>query len=192
MLHLASSTDSEWLSRAEDHLDEVLLDHAHCEKKAAGAAMKLLFSYPYHRFLQEPIADLAREEPAHFKQILSVLDERGIEYTTIKPSPYGMALHSHVRRNEPDRLLDLLTISALIEARSCERFQVLAEGVKDPDLAKLYAGLLASEARHHGVYSDLANQLVGQEAAEARRDALAIVEAEAILAPCEWVRLHAG
>ena len=92
MLHLASSTDSEWLSRAEDHLDEVLLDHAHCEKKAAGAAMKLLFSYPYHRFLQEPIADLAREELAHFKQILLVLDERGIEYTTIKPSPYGLSL----------------------------------------------------------------------------------------------------
>ena len=192
MLHLASSTDPEWLPRAEEHLDEVLLDHAHCEKKAAGAAMKLLFSYPHHRFLQEPLAELAREELAHFKQILSVLDARGISYTTIRPSPYGMALHGHVRREEPNRLLDLLTISALIEARSCERFQVLAEGVQDSELAKLYAGLLVSEARHHGIYSDLAVKLVGREAAEARRDELAIVEAEVIVKPCEWVRLHAG
>jgi len=192
VLHLASETTTDWLPRAEAHLDEVLLDHAHCEKKAAGAVMKLLFSYPHHRFLQEPLAELAREELEHFQQILAVLDARGIRYETIKPSPYGMALHALVRRDEPHRLQDLLTISALIEARSCERFQILAEGVSDAGLADLYRSLLASEARHHGLYVELAAELVGRTLAEVRLVELAEAEAEIISRPCEWVRLHAG
>lgn len=192
MLHLASETSPNWLPRAEAHLDEVLLDHAHCEKKAAGAAIKMLFSYPHHRYLQEPLAELAREELEHFQEILGVLDARGVKYGTIKPSPYGMALHGLVRRSEPDRLLDLLTLSALIEARSCERFQILAEGVSDPSLAELYRSLLACEARHHGIYFDLATQLVGRSLAEARLEELAEEEAEIISRPCDWVRLHAG
>ncbi|MCP4906377.1 MAG: tRNA-(ms[2]io[6]A)-hydroxylase [bacterium] len=192
VLNLASQTTSEWLLRAEAHLDEVLLDHAHCEKKAAGAAIKLLFSYPHHRFLQEPLAELAREELEHFQQILMLLDARSIRYETIKPSPYGMALHRLVRRDDPDRLLDLLTIAALIEARSCERFQILADGIDDAVLGDLYRSLLVSEARHHGTYRELAAQLVGREVAETRLAELAEAEAEIIARPCEWVRVHAG
>lgn len=192
MLHLASQTDPAWLPRACAAIGEVLLDHAHCEKKAAGAAVKLLFSYPHHRFLQEPLAELAREELAHFQQILAVLDARRIRYATIRPSPYGMALHALVRRDEPDRLLDLLLISALIEARSCERFGLLAEGASDPVLAGLYRGLLASEARHHGVYLDLAGELVPRPARDARLETIARAEAEIVARPCEFVRLHAG
>ncbi len=192
MLHLASRTDPDWLHRAERVLDEVLLDHAHCEKKAAGAAVKLLFSYPHHRFLQEPLAELAREELDHFQQVLALLDRRGVRYATIRPSPYGMALHALVRRDEPDRLLDLLTISALIEARSCERFALLAEGLADREVAALYEDLRASEARHHGLYARLAAQLVGRRAAELRLAALAEAEAEIVARPCETVRLHAG
>ena len=192
VLHLATETSSQWLPRASAHLDEVLLDHAHCEKKAAGAAVKLLFSYPHHRFLQEPLAEVARDELDHFQQILSLLDKRGIAYQTIRPSPYGMSLHGLVRREEPDRLIDLLLISALIEARSCERFQLLAEGLTEPSLASLYRSLLASEARHHGVYLELAGQLGHREAIESRLDTLARAEAEIISKPCEWVRLHAG
>ncbi|MFP6656087.1 MAG: tRNA-(ms[2]io[6]A)-hydroxylase, partial [Myxococcota bacterium] len=192
VLHLATETSSHWLPRVSSHLDEVLLDHAHCEKKAAGAAVKLLFSYPHHRFLQEPLAELARDELDHFQRILSQLDRRGIAYETIRPSPYGMALHALVRRGEPDRLIDLLLISALIEARSCERFQLLADGLRDPSLAELYRSLLASEARHHGVYLELAGQLGGRQEIESRLETLAQAEAEIIAAPCEWVRLHAG
>ena len=192
VLHLASTTDPNWLPRAEAHLDEVLLDHAHCEKKAAGAAVKLLFAYPHHRFLQEPLAELAREELEHFQQVLEILDARGATYKTIRPSPYGMALHARVRRDEPGRLLDLLCISALIEARSCERFQLLAEGVADAAVRALYGSLLASEARHHGLYVELASRLVGRAEAEERLAELAVQEAEVIAASCEWVRLHAG
>jgi tRNA-(ms[2]io[6]A)-hydroxylase len=192
VLHLASETSADWLPRAAAHLDEVLLDHAHCEKKAAGAAIKLLFSYPHHRFLQEPLAELAREELAHFQQILVELDARGIRYETIKPSPYGMALHALTRRDEPDRLVDILLISALIEARSCERFQILSEGLDDPSLVALYRSLLASEARHHGLYLELATRRVGAAAAATRLEELAGLEAEIVARPCDWVRLHAG
>ena len=192
MLHLASTTDPAWLPRAEAHLDEVLVDHAHCEKKAAGAAVKLLFAYPHHRFLQEPLAELAREELEHFQQVLALLDARGVRYQSIRPSPYGLALHAHVRRDEPDRLLDLLCVSALIEARSCERFQLLADGLSDPAARSLYTSLLASEARHHGLYLELARELVGRSAAEARLAVCAQHEAAVVAEPCEWVRLHAG
>lgn len=192
MLHLASTTDRAWLPRAWASIDEVLLDHAHCEKKAAGAAIKLLFSYPHHRFLQEPLAELAREELEHFQQILARLDRRGVRYATIKPSPYGMALHALVRRDEPDRLLDVLLISALIEARSAERFQILAEGVPDAALAGLYRSLLASEARHHGLYLELADALVPRVVREARLEVLARAEAGIVARPCDFVRLHAG
>jgi len=192
VLHLASETSPDWLPRVCAHLDEVLLDHAHCEKKAAGAAIKLLFSYPHHRFLQEPLAELAREELEHFQQILAHLDARGIRYETLKPSPYGMALHALVRRDEPGRLVDILLISALIEARSCQRFQILADGLAEPELAELYRGLLVSEARHHGLYVELASRLVDRDCVEARLSELARAEAEIVAEPCDWVRLHAG
>ena len=192
MLHLVSETSPDWLPRARAHLDEVLLDHAHCEKKAAGAAVKLLFSYPHYRFLQEPLAELAREELDHFQQVLAQLDARKIRYETLKPSPYGMALHALTRRDEPDRLVDILLISALIEARSCERFQILAEGLTEPGLIELYRSLHASEAKHHGIYLELAARLVDRDALDVRLAQLARSEAEVVGEPCAWVRLHAG
>jgi tRNA-(ms[2]io[6]A)-hydroxylase len=192
VLHLVSETSPDWLPRARAHLDEVLLDHAHCEKKAAGAAVKLLFSYPHYRFLQEPLAELAREELDHFQQVLAQLDARKIRYETLKPSPYGMALHALTRRDEPDRLVDILLISALIEARSCERFQILAEGLTEPGLVELYRSLHASEAKHHGIYLELAARLVDRDALDVRLAQLARSEAEVVGEPCGWVRLHAG
>lgn len=192
VLHLVSKTSADWLPRVQAHLDEVLLDHAHCEKKAAGAAIKLLFSYPHLRFLQEPLAELARDELAHFQQVLAQLNARSIRYQTLRPSPYGMALHALTRREEPNRLLDILLISALIEARSCERFQILADGLAEPALAELYRSLLASEARHHGIYFELAVKLTDRDTVEIRMLELAQLEAEIISEPCDWVRVHAG
>jgi len=192
VLHLACNTSPEWLPRARAHLDEVLLDHAHCEKKAAGAAVKLLFSYPHYRFLQEPLAELAREELEHFGQVLAHLDARGIRYENIRPGPYGMALHKLTRREEPNRLVDILLISALIEARSCERFRLLADGVEDPELEAFYRSLLACEARHHGIYVELAAKLVDSDALDHRLAELAESEAVIVSQPCDWVRLHAG
>jgi tRNA-(ms[2]io[6]A)-hydroxylase len=190
MLSLADKTDPSWVARVQPHIDELLLDHAHCEKKAAGAAVKLLFAYPHHRFLQEPLARLAREELEHFERILAVLDRRGIVYRSLPPSPYGARLHACVRRDEPDRALDVLLVAALIEARSCERMRLLAEHLADAELAAIFRDLLAGEARHHRLYVDLAARLAGEGAARDRLRALAGIEAAILREPAPFPRLH--
>jgi tRNA-(ms[2]io[6]A)-hydroxylase len=190
MLNLAAASDPAWLESALAQLDVVLVDHAHCEKKAAGAAVKLLFAYPHHRFLQQPVAELAREELQHFERTLALLERKGIAYRSMPPSPYGARLHAQVRHREPERCLDVLLVAALIEARSCERMKLLAETVADPEIADFYRDLLASEARHHRLYVDLAEQLCDEETVRARLAELALAESKALTEPAPFVRLH--
>jgi len=190
VLNLADRTDPAWVDRVLPHLDEVLLDHAHCERKAAGAAVKLMFAYPHHGFMQVPLSRLAREELQHFEQMLGLLERRGIRFRSQRPSPYGGRLHAELRHAEPDRAIDWLLVNALIEARSCERMRVLAEAVPDPDIAALYTGLLACEARHHRVYLELAEQLGDEATIRARLAELARVEAAILREPAHLVRLH--
>jgi tRNA-(ms[2]io[6]A)-hydroxylase len=188
VLNLAEPTSPGWAARACGQLDELLLDHAHCEKKAAGAALQLVFRYPGEARVVAAAAPLAREELAHFERVLVALQARGLRFRPQRPSPYGARLHALVRRSEPERLLDLLLVSALIEARSCERFRLLADAVPEPELAALYRDLLASEARHHGVYLELA-QAVSPHA-EARLGELARAEAAILREPPPFARLH--
>ncbi len=190
VLNLVDKTDAAWVHRVSPHMDQVLVDHAHCEKKAAGAAVKLLFSYPHHRFIQAPLAQLAREELTHFEQILAVLDQRGIVYRSLPPSPYGGKLHALVRRDEPERALDVMLVSALIEARSCERMRALSLYLPDRQLADVYRGLLAEEARHHGVYLALARQLADPEIVRTRFAELADEESQILRARAPFPRLH--
>jgi tRNA 2-(methylsulfanyl)-N6-isopentenyladenosine37 hydroxylase len=193
MLRLAVATDRAWGRFAAAHLDEVLLDHAHCEKKAAGAAVTLLFRYPQHAALQAPLAELAREELVHFETVLRELGRRGLRFARQRPAPYAGRLHAFVRRDEPGRLLDLLLCSAAIEARSCERLGLLAEAVADPALCALYRGLLAAEARHHRLYVELAESLFERSAVHARLDEVLAHEARSVAeAPAALARLHAG
>ena len=103
MLNLASKTDPAWVERVSEHLDQVLIDHAHCEKKAASAALKLLFAYPHLGFIQAPLSALAREELEHFEAVLAVLEARGVRYRSQAPSEYGARLHALVRPSEPER-----------------------------------------------------------------------------------------
>jgi len=191
MLSLASSTEPAWAARALASLDEVLIDHAHCEKKAAGMAVRLLFSYPHHAFLQAPLARLAREELAHFEEVLAALHARGLRLRPQRPAPYAGRLRERVRRSEPERLVDLLLCSALIEARSCERFGLLARAVAEPSLARFYAGLLEAEARHHRVYLDLAAEALPRERVRARLAELAAHEACVLSQASDLARLHA-
>jgi len=191
VLGLASDTSPAWTERASACIDDVLLDHAHCEKKAAGAALRLLFRYPQHRFLQEPVARLAREELGHFERVLAVLDARGVRFARQKPSAYGGRLHALVRGREPEQLVDLLLVSALIEARSCERFRMLSRATAlDAGLRALYAELLASEARHHQLYVDLATRLAPPACVRARLRELARAEARILEEHAPLVRLH--
>ncbi len=159
----------------------------------------MLFRYPGELVLQAPLADLAREELAHFQGVLGELERRDLQLVRQRASPYAGRLHRGVRSEEPERLLDTLLCAALIEARSCERFSVLVpalEAIGDP-LAEFYRDLLASEARHHGVYLRLAELLAETGAVRARLTELASREAEIVTdllrnsrRPGSPVRLH--
>ena len=190
MLSLAAPSDPSWTERALAGLDEVLLDHAHCEKKAAGMAVQLLFRYPEHHFLLEPLSRLAREELAHFEEVLRELERRGVRFRRQKPSPYAGRLRAAVREQDPSHLVDTLLCCALIEARSCERFQLLAEAVPDARLAAFYRGLLAAEARHHGVYLELAAELLSRDAVRERLQELALHEAAVLEQAPPEPRMH--
>jgi tRNA-(ms[2]io[6]A)-hydroxylase len=190
MLCLAAPTSADWTARALAQLDEVLVDHAHCERKAAGMAVQLLFRYPEHAFLQEPLSRLAREELAHFEEVLRILAARGIPLRRQKPAAYAGRLRSEIRSGGSGQLVDTLLCSALIEARSCERFRLLAEAVDDAELAAFYRGLLAAEARHHRVYVELALQLAPEAPVRERLAALSAWEARAIAEGPPRARMH--
>ncbi len=192
MLNLAAPTRSSWTERALDNLDAVLLDHAHCEKKAAGTAVRLLFRYPQQALLQEPLSRLAREELGHFEEVLRLMQQRGVAFGRQRPSPYAGKLRQRLRPQHPEQLIDTLLCCALIEARSCERFGLLAEQVPDAELARFYAGLLAAEARHHRLYVDLAEQLADPASVRVRLLELSEWEAQVVAADSPIVRMHSG
>lgn len=190
MLNLASKTRPEWLDEARADLATVLIDHAHCEKKAASTALALLFKYPDLEPLQRPLSALAREEMEHFELVLDRMDERGVAMGPMVPSPYAKNLLREVRRGEKN-LLDTLLCCALIEARSCERMKLLSNGLpEDPELASFYGSLLASEARHHVLYTDLACAFYPESEVRGRLKELALHEAEVLAEASYPVRMH--
>ena len=188
---LASATSAGWAARALASLDEVLVDHAHCEKKAASTAVSLLFRYPEQEALLAPLAELAREELLHFEKVLAALARRGLGFRRLVPSPYAERLMTAVRPHEPGRLLDTLLCLALIEARSCERLALLAEALADDPLGALYRGLLASEARHHAAYVALAGTVAEAADVDARLAELARHEAAVLAGVAPMARIHA-
>lgn len=149
---LAQASSAAWLEQALAHPDLVLIDHAHCERKAAGVALQLMFRYPCATDLADALSPLAREELEHFERVLALLQHRGVALRPLAAPPYGASLSAQVRRQEPMRMLDSLLVAGLIEARSHERMALLAAHSPEPELTALYGELLASEARHFGLY----------------------------------------
>jgi len=192
MLSLHAPTSPLWLEQVRPHLDVLLIDHAHCEKKAAGVAMNLLFAYVDRVPLVRAMSEIVQEELAHFHQVLDLLQRRDIPFTKIPPSAYGSQLHNLIRKDEPGRAVDRLLVAGLIEARSCERFSLLADALQkdDPELAAFYGSLFESEARHHGTYVKLARDFADDETVKTRLRELAIREAEAIAAGDPRPRMH--
>lgn len=190
MLRLQSETSPEWVAQACANVDVLLVDHAHCEKKAASNAINFLFRYAQIPQLQIPLSELAREEMEHFELVLGVIRKRGGELHKLEPSAYGGKLHSAVRKGDPVFLLDTLLVAALIEARSCERMRLLSRALPDAELRELYAGLLASEARHHQLYVDLATSLFPREDVIARLAELSAHEAACLRVPAPELRMH--
>jgi tRNA 2-(methylsulfanyl)-N6-isopentenyladenosine37 hydroxylase len=168
MLCLKVPTDGAWAATAMRDVDAVLVDHAHCELKAAANALSLVARHPGDAELARALTDLAREEIDHFQRVVAVLAARGV---TLGPPPvdaYAAAVRSAANVLSRDRgtrfaLVDRLLVGAVIEARSCERFQLLAEATEagDAELHALWGELLASEARHYRTFVDLAVRAAG-------------------------------
>ncbi|MFN8543603.1 MAG: tRNA-(ms[2]io[6]A)-hydroxylase [Candidatus Binatia bacterium] len=191
VLSLATPTDPAWVERVLADLDELLVDHAHCEKKAASTVVSLLFRYADRPALVAALSPLAREELEHFELVLAHLAARGVAFRHQVPAPYAAALLKAVRPEEPARLLDTLLCLALIEARSCERMRLLADTARDPAIADLYRGLLASEARHHRTYVDLAATVAATDVVRDRLRQLAAHEAAVLASAPAMPRMHA-
>src|SRR6478752_729015 len=173
MLNLHVPTPERWLEQVESRLDLLLIDHAHCEKKAAGVAMNLLFSYVEHAELTRAMTEIVHEELDHFHQVRALLDRRGIRFYKLSPSAYGSKLHELASKHEPRRAVDRLLVAALIEARSCERFGLLRDHLADRELADFYGSLFESEARHHSTYVRLAKYFQSEDEVHGRLAELA-------------------
>ena len=192
MLHLQSQSARRWLAQVDEHLDEVLIDHAHCERKAATVAMNLINSYTENRELCKEMTVIVQEELEHFHMVLDILDQKGISFRTQPVGPYGKQLNLMVRTYEPDRAIDRLLVASLIEARSCERFQLLAAHMtgKDAQLTEFYEGLFESEARHHTTYVRLAEHFADRETVRVRLAQLSEMESQIIAEGCDLPRMH--
>jgi tRNA-(ms[2]io[6]A)-hydroxylase len=187
---LGAATPEAWIEAAVRNLEEILLDHANCEKKAASTALALMFRYERDTELAQRMSRLAREELRHFEQVQAILSARGIPVRRLAASRYAQGLRDHVRRSEPGRLVDLLVTGAFIEARSCERFALIAPRL-DADLGTFYRGLLASEARHFERYLTLARER-DPEGWSARVACFRDVEARLATEPDPLLRFHSG
>jgi len=190
---LSVATPGSWLDEAAGRLPEMLLDHANCELKAASTALGFLYRYPDRTALVQRMSRLAREELRHFEQVRSIMDDMDIPFERLTASRYAGGLRDAARRDEPCKLLDLLLIGALIEARSCERFAKIAPRLPEI-LGRFYGGLLASEARHFEHYIAFAKSECGASEAEVeqRLEALKKIEAALILEPDPDFRFHSG
>jgi tRNA-(ms[2]io[6]A)-hydroxylase len=183
-------TSGVWVAQALANLDIILLDHSHCERKAAGVALNLMFRYPSNTQLVRMLTAIAREELEHFEQVNQWLERRGISLGPLSSPPYGAGLKAQIRHQEPERLLDSLLISGLIEARSHERLGLLATHCPDPELSQFYRGLMASEARHYGTYWILANTYFERSVVTQRLEELAIVESQLLATLHPEPRIH--
>lgn len=181
MLNLLRPTDPSWVDAARADLPGLLSDHAHCEIKAAQSALSLVARFGgEHPELVDPLSALAREETAHFREVQGHLDERGGRLGKPPVDDYVRALReaAHRERGDADPFLDRLLVCALIEARSCERFKLLADHLGLDGLTPFYAGLMVAEARHYRLFSELAERLFGAAVSRPRLAHLAELEAE--------------
>ncbi len=191
---LGAATPAAWVDAAVGALPDLLVDHANCEKKAAATAIALMTRYADRPALAARMSRLAREELRHFEQVQKILLKRGLARRRVGASRYAGGLREAVGRREPGRLVDLLIVGAFIEARSCERFALLAPRL-EPSLSDFYGGLLAAEARHFEQYLELAERYRGDLPAAGlagRIDEFRRLENRLVTAPDTELRFHSG
>lgn len=192
MLSLQSESQARWLRQVDESLDLILIDHAHCEKKAAACAMNLILAYVDHTELCRELSEIVNEELVHFRQVLDLLEPRGIRFCRLTPGAYGRQLNDLARKFEPHRAIDRLLIASLIEARSCERFDLLSRYIRerDSELSDFYASLFESEARHHTTYVRMAREFGSADEVKQRLEELSALEAEIIHRGDPLPRMH--
>jgi tRNA-(ms[2]io[6]A)-hydroxylase len=189
---LGCATPARWVAAARAQLPLLLIDHANCEKKAAGTAVNLMFRHGGDHALLQMLSRLAREELRHFEQVMELMHARGIEYAPLGAARYAGELRRLVRDREPGRLVDLLIAGAFIEARSCERFAALVPHL-DAELAAFYTSLLRAESRHFRDYLGAARRAAGGADIEARIALFRARERELIEHPDPGgFRFHSG
>ena len=179
-----------WLPKVRSDLAAVLVDHAHLERKAATSALNMEKYVEMYNRVSELNA-IAIEELQHFEQVLGLLRERGIEFSAPRKSPWISGMMAEVRKGRRQQVIDHLVVCALIEGRSCEKFQILAESVRDldPGLADFYASLVESEGNHYATYLIMARRIDEAEA-ERRLDFFLDLDARLIREPHPAPMLH--
>ncbi|MCF6767788.1 tRNA-(ms[2]io[6]A)-hydroxylase [Thiotrichales bacterium 19S11-10] len=187
---LPCQTPKAWVDMALDNQDILLIDHANCEKKAASSALSLMYRYQDKLDLALRMSKIAREELVHYEQVVAILSQRKITYRYVSSSRYAQGLRELVSKEEPQKLIDILIVGALIEARSCERFNQVAPYLDDT-LKKFYRGLLASECRHYSIYLDFAREYAKGDISK-RVETFKLKEKELILSEDENFHFHSG
>lgn len=180
MLGLKLPTDPRWAHIAEKNIEEILIDHAWCEQKAASMAISIIVTNPDKTELIHEMTDLVREEMGHFKMVMHKLKEYGFELGPQRPDEYVKKIQQFFPRggSRTDGLVHHLLVAALIEARSCERFRVLSENLEDQNLAKFYFDLMKSEAGHYTMFLKFARKYDDVEKVNKKWQALLEYEAQ--------------
>lgn len=180
MLGLQLPTDPRWVNIAEKSIEEILIDHAYCEQKAASSCISLIVSYPEKEALVELLTPVVAEEWSHFERVLEQMRKRGIRLGPQRRDEYVVQLQQLVRKggHRDRQLMDQLLVNAIIEARSCERFRLLSEHLTDADLRRFYYELMISEANHYMNFVNLAKQYQPEEVVRQRLKEMLAAEAD--------------
>lgn len=179
-VQLAATPDA-WINAVTADFNEFLRDHASCEKKASGMALSMASHYPDQPDLLNAMVELAVEELSHYREVIRIMLARQLTPGPDVKDPYINQLNRHVRRGPGNFLLDRLLIGAVVERRGAERFALIATHLDDPDLKRFYADIAASEARHWGLFFDLALQHCEGAPVQQRFAQLTAIEGEIML-----------
>tara|TARA_B100000767_G_scaffold273957_1_gene305592 strand:- start:1180 stop:1761 length:582 start_codon:yes stop_codon:yes gene_type:complete len=192
MLGLKLPTDPRWAHAVEENLEEILVDHAYCEQKAASTAISFIVTYPELNDLVKSMSSLAREEMSHFEMVHKLILERNWTLGRERPDLYVRRILDFFPKGDHrmKRLIYRLLVAALIEARSCERFRVLSENLKDEKLSNFYSKLMSSEANHYTIFLGFARKYGNRKEVDDLWNSLLEFEGNIILEFAESRRVH--
>ena len=193
MLGLKLATDPRWVDIVDKSIEDILVDHAYCEQKAASTCISIIIAYPDKKEVVDALTPIVSEEWGHFRMVLHQLDKRGFSLGAMRKDNYVAELYKLLRSggSRDDRLVEKLLMCAIIEARSCERFRLLSENIQDDELKEFYKELMISEAGHYRLFLDLAKTIKSEEIVKARFQDLLSQEVKIFdIIPLRGDRIH--